>query len=210
LRNDAVLTRSENFPSPDENHACLVRAGAATVDDLIREIIDYFTAKGLTPTVFASPACTPADLPRRLISYGFASGAKEAWMTMADLSNGDVCPPCPDVFVRQITKNEVMIFASTFLEGSDMPLELAPRLAHRLEPSFRLPGVHYYLICIGGKPAGTYSLIRHRRYGILGSAAIVPGYRRKKVSPRRSSMPDGRPSTRGSIPSCYKRRLVLR
>ena len=82
LRNDVVFTSSEVFPSPDTNHACLVQATAETVDDLISEIIAYYTAKELPPVIFVSPACTPSDLSRRLAGYGFEKGDKEAWMTL--------------------------------------------------------------------------------------------------------------------------------
>lgn len=181
LRDEVVFSRSELFPSPDTNHACLVQATAETIDDLIIEIINYFNAKELPPVIFVSPACTPADMPQRLADHGFESGDKEAWMTLDNLSKRDVPPLNPEVLVKQITRAEVMTFAATFMAGFEMPLELAARIADLIEPSVGLPGVHHYLAYIDGQPVGTYSLVCHRHYGIIGSASVVPAFRRKKA-----------------------------
>ena len=181
LRDDVVFTSSEIFPSADTNHACLLQTTAETVDNLIIEIINYFTAKELTPAVFVSPACTPSDLPQRLTSHGFKISDKETWMTVDNLSKRDIPPLSPKVLIRQITKAEVMTFANTFMAGFEMPLELAPSMAYLIEPSVGLPGVYHYLAYIDEQPVGTYSLICHKHYGILGSAGVVPAFRRKKV-----------------------------
>ena len=181
LRNDVVFTSSEVFPSPDTNHACLVQATAETIDDLILEIIDYFAAKELPPVIFISPACTPTDLPQRLANYGFDSGDKEAWMTVDNLLKRALPPLSPKVLVRQITGAEVMTFATTFMTGFEMPLELASNMANLIEPSLNLPGVHHYLAYIDEQAVATFSLICYKHYGTIGSAAVVPAFRRKKA-----------------------------
>ena len=182
LRDDVVFTSSEVFPSPDMNHACLLQATVETVDELIIAIINYFSAKELPPTIFISPACTPPDLPQRLADHGFESGDKEAWMTLDNLSERDLPLLNPTVLVKQITRSEVMTFASTFMAGFEMPLELAPSMAYLIEPSVGLPSVRHYLAYIDGQPVGTYSLICHKHYGIIGSASVVPAFRRKKAA----------------------------
>jgi len=181
LRDDVVIASSDVFPSPDTNHACLLQATAETVDELIIEIINYFTAKELPPTVFVSPACTPSDLPQRLADHGFESGDKETWMTLDNLSQRELPPLSPKVFIRQITRNEVMTFANTFMASFEMPLEFASSMAYLIEPSVDSPGVHHYLAYMDDQPVGTYSLICQKHYGIIGSAGVLPAFRRKKA-----------------------------
>lgn len=181
LRDDVIITSSEVFPSPDTNHACLVQATPETVDELIIEIINYFSARELPPTVFVSPACLPSDLAQRLADHGFESGDKEAWMTLDNLSRRELPPLSPKVSVRQISRNEVMTFANTFMAAFEMPPEFAASMAYLIEPSVDAPGVHHYLAYMDDQPVGTYSLICHQHYGIIGSAGVLPAFRRKKA-----------------------------
>jgi len=181
LRADVVYTSSELFPSADTNHACLLQATAETVDNLIIEIIDYFTTRALHPTIFLSPACTPPDLPHRLTRLGFEINDHETWMTVDNLQKRALPPLSPRVLVRQISGAEVMTFAQTFVAGFELPPEFAGALAGLIAPAVGLPGVYHYLAYSDGEPVGTYSLICHKHYGILGSAGVAPAYRRKKV-----------------------------
>ena len=71
IRDDIIMTSSKVFPTPDTTHACLLQATPDTVDNLIVQVIDYFQSQGLPTAIYVSPACTPADLPRYLISRGF-------------------------------------------------------------------------------------------------------------------------------------------
>ena len=182
LKDDVILTSSVSFPSPDTNHACLVQATAETIDSLILEIIAYFTAKELAPVIFVSPACTPADLPQRLADHGFESGDKEAWMTVDNLAKRDIPSLKTKVLVSQITRAEVMTFATTFMTGFEMPLDLTATMANLIEPSLNLPGVYHYLAYIDAQPVATFSLICYKHYGIIGSASVIPAFRRKKAA----------------------------
>ena len=64
-RDDVIITSSEIFPSPDANHACLLRATPQTADDLIAEVVDCFKPKGLPTTI--SVSYTHLTLPTILL-----------------------------------------------------------------------------------------------------------------------------------------------
>jgi hypothetical protein len=116
-----------------------------------------------------------------LADHGFESSDKEAWMTLDNLSQRELPPLSPKVSVRQISKNEVMTFANTFMAAFEMPLEFASSLAYLIEPSVDASGVHHYLAYMDDQPVGTYSLICHKHYGIIGSAGVLPAFRRKRA-----------------------------
>ena len=183
LRDDIIITSSEIFPSPDANHACLLRATPETIDDLITEVIDCFKPKGLPTTIFVSPACTPVDLPDRLLKQGFVKQkAEEAWIVLDHLLNFDIPLPFPNIEVRQITRNQVLTFAEIFMTAFDMPLDFAPYMVQLLEPSLDRPSVHHYLALVDEQPAGIMSLLRHESFGVFGSAGVLPAYRKSGVA----------------------------
>ncbi len=177
LRDDVVITTSDVFPSPDANHACLLRATAQTVDHLITTVINHFKAKHLDTTIFVSPACTPSDLPDRLLARQFTrKEAEEAWLAF-DLANSQLPAPLPNVMVRPVARDEVLTIAEIFLATFEMPTDLAPFLARLLEPSLEVPTVHHYIALIEEQPVGTCSLLRYENFGILGSAGVLPTHR---------------------------------
>jgi hypothetical protein len=179
LRDDVVITSSEAFPAPDTTHACLLQATAQTVDDLIAEVVAYFQAKGLPTTVFVSPACTPPDLPDRLEDQGLVRQERpEAWMVLDHLQDVELPPLSPKVAVRQIAPEEALTFAQVFMVAFDMPVDFAPYMAQLLAPSIGLPGVHHTIALLGGQPVGTFSLLCYERFGIIGSAGVLPAHRR--------------------------------
>lgn len=179
LRDDVIMTRSEIFPSPDANHACLLRATPQTVDSLIAEVVDCFKPKGLPTTIFISPACTPTDLPERLLEQGFVKQeAEEAWIVLDHLLDFEIPPPFPNIVVRPITRSEVLTFAEIFMTAFDMPVDFAPYMAQLLEPSLDLPDVHHYLALVDGQPAGIMSLLRYENFGVFGSGGVMPAHRK--------------------------------
>jgi hypothetical protein len=116
-----------------------------------------------------------------LANFGFEKGDKETWMILDNLLTRELPPLSPKVLVRQITRDETMTFATTFMTGFEVPLELASNMANLIEPSLNLPGVHHYLAYIDEQPVATFSLICYKHYGIIGSASVVPPFRRKKA-----------------------------
>jgi hypothetical protein len=180
LRDDVIITSSEVFPAPDTTHACLLRATARTADDLIAEVVAYFQAKELPTTVFVSLACTPPDLPARLEDQGLVrQETLEAWMVLDHLQDVEVPPLSPEVAVRQIASEEALTFAQVFMAAFDMPVDFAPYMAQSLAPSIGLPGVYHTIALLGGQPVGTFSLLCYERFGIIGSAGVLPAHRRR-------------------------------
>ncbi|MDY7075337.1 MAG: GNAT family N-acetyltransferase [Chloroflexota bacterium] len=178
LRDDVIITSSEAFPSPDANHACLLRATSQTVDSLIAEVTDYFKSKDLLPTLFISPACTPADLPERLLGWGFVKQrTEEAWVVL-DLLDFQIPALSHKVVIRRVAQDQALAFAEIFMAAFDLPSDFAPYMAQLLEPSLSLPGVRHYIALIDGQPVGTCSLIRHKNFGILGSAGVLLEHRK--------------------------------
>jgi hypothetical protein len=178
MRDDVIIMSSEIFPMPDTNNACLFRATPQTVDKLIAEVTDCFQARGLPVTVFVSPACTPTDLNERLLSRGFVKQEDEAWLVFDDLLHFKIPAMNFPVVVRQITKDEISLFATVFMAAFEMPAEFAPFMAQFMEPWAELPGVHNYVGFIDGEAVGTTALICHEHFGILGSGGVVPAHRR--------------------------------
>jgi GNAT superfamily N-acetyltransferase len=183
LRDDVIITSSVVFPSPDANHACLLRATSQTAGSLIAEVVDCFKPRGLPTTIFISPACTPTDLPDRLLKQGFVKQeAEEAWIVLDDLLNFHIPSPFPNIVVRQIPPSQVLTFAEIFMIAFDIPVDLAPYMAQLLEPSLDQPNVHHYLALVNGQPAGIMSLLRYENFGVFGSGGVLPAYRKSGVA----------------------------
>lgn len=179
LREDVILSSSKAFPAPDTNHACLLRATAGTVDKLITEVTDYFQAGGLPAAIYVSPACTPRDLPARLLNSGFHNQAeKEAWLILEDLPNFSIPTPLPGIAVKHLAGDEVISFAKVFMTAFGLPVDFAPAMAQLLKPSVGLRNVNHYLAASGGRPIGTCSLLQHETFGVLGSVGVVQDQRR--------------------------------
>lgn len=178
MRPDLILSLSQAFPLPDVNHACLLRTTPEDADGLIAEIVDTFHSCGMPATVFLSPACAPPDLPERLTTRGFVrqEGA-ETWLVVDNLSVVPIPPLRPDVTVRRLTADEAMTFATIFLAAFDLPSELAPYMAQMLAPSIGLPTVHHYVALSSGQPVGVCTLLTYERFGVLGSAGVLPAHR---------------------------------
>ena len=183
MREDVIITSSEAFPLPDLNHACLLRASAQAVETLISEVIDCFQSNGLPTTVFVSPACTPTDLPDRLVQRGFVKqDEEEAWLVIDRLVDYATPLPPSNVEVAQIDSDGALAFAEVFMEAFEMPTDFAPYMAQLVAPSVNLPGVHHYLASLEGQQVGTCSLLCHGGFGVLGSAGVVPASRRCGVA----------------------------
>jgi hypothetical protein len=181
LRDDVILTRCTDFPVPDANHACLLRTSPEQADGLIAEVVDYFRAKHLPPTILISPACTPTDLPLRLLQHGFTQQETETWLVY-DLTKNIIPRLAANVPVKQITKAQVPIFVDVFMKAFELPSEFTGGMAQAVEPSIGLPGVYHYLAYLDDEPVGTYSLICYKNIGILGSAGVLPHKRGKRTT----------------------------
>lgn len=181
LRDDVVLTRSVVFPAPDTNHACLLRTLPEKADDLIAQVIDYYQSKELPPTIFISPACTPDDLPQRLLRHGFTQQETEAWLVYENISTATAPRLSDKVPIKPITKDEVSIFVDVFMKSFELSPELAESMIEVIEPSVGLPGMYHYLGYLDDEPVGTFSLLCYKEFGILGSAGVIPHKRRRMV-----------------------------
>ena len=179
LREDVILTSSRIFPTPDANHACLLRTTPEKVETLIAEVKEYFRSQDLPATIFISPACAPSDLAERLGRLGFIEQEmRETWMTLDHLLDREIPALLPQVTVRPIDQEQVSTFADTFVAAFEMPADFSPYLAQLLEHSIGLPNVHHYLALIDGQTVGTCSLLRSEKIGVLGSAGVMPEHRR--------------------------------
>ncbi|HET89462.1 MAG TPA: N-acetyltransferase [Chloroflexi bacterium] len=179
LREDVVITTSQVFPSPDANHACLLRTTPPAADGLIAEIVDHFQSQGLPPTIFLSPACTPADLAERLLARGFVrQEEEEAWVVLENLRDFEIPALSLRVQVRPITADETLTYAQIFVAAFELPDEFAPYLAQLLAPSVGLPAVRHYLALLDGQPVGILSLLCYEGFGVIGSGGVLPAHRR--------------------------------
>jgi len=174
LRDDVIITSSQVFPTPDANHACLLRATPETMPDLIAEVVEHFTSRELPPTIFISPACTPENLSDHLVERGFVrQKEQEAWMILEKSSDLVQSELPAKVEVHSIDKSETLTFAEVFLKAFAMPDEYAAYMAEVLTPSIGLPGMFHYIATFNGQPLGVCTLICHQDLAIVGSAGIV-------------------------------------
>ena len=179
MRDDIVITTSQAFPSPDVNHACLLRATPQGVDSLIAETIEHFESKGVPTTIFVSPACTPADLSEHLSRRGFVEQPTgDAWLTL-DLLNFEmpILPPV-GIVTREIMAHETLTFAEIFMAAFEMPVAFAPYMVQILEPSMNLPIIHHYMALVDEQPVGICTMLYHENTCILGSAGVLPTHRK--------------------------------
>ncbi len=182
LREDVIITSSQVFPTPDVNHACLLRATRETAPALIAEVVEHFTSRDLPATIFVSPACTPEDLSDLLRQRGFVrQKEQEAWMVLERLADMIRSDPPASVAVHSIDKSEALTFAQVFLKAFGMPEEYAAPMAEVLSPSIGLPGMYHYVATFDGQPLGVCTLICHQDLAIVGSAGIVADRRGLKV-----------------------------
>lgn len=182
VRDDVILTSSRGFPSPDANHACLLRSNAQTAGPLLDEVIDYFTAKEITPAIFISPACTPDDWPERLQSRGFTrQPAEEAWLAYYDVQAVQAPGFDPRIEVKQVSKEDLPVYTEVMAAAFDMPPEWAPVLAEQLGPTVSLPDIYYYMALIDHQPVATLNLKRHQNYASIGAGSVATRYRGSKT-----------------------------
>ena len=178
LRDDIVLISSKDFPSADTNLAYLFRTTPEKADVLIEEMVEYFRTKDLTPQIMVSPACTPADLPERLLARGFArQEAEESWMMFTGLQKAIVPKIDRSVTVKRVETADVTAFAQVMAGAFEMPAEWVSYLAQMLEPTLSVPGFAHYLAFVKGVPAATLTLMRYQQYATIGSAGVLPEYR---------------------------------
>ncbi|MBN2004783.1 MAG: hypothetical protein JXA21_15605 [Anaerolineae bacterium] len=182
MRPDVLLISNPSLPLPDVNHACLLRTTPDAAPALVDEIVEYFHAKEVTPTIYLSPACTPANLGDLLIERGFSpQKEQEAWLVLDGAQAARLAKPSSDVEMRAITKEEIEIFVNIFLQAFGMPLDYAPFMADAMRPSVQLPNLRHYVAFMKGKPAGVCTALIYHNLIILGSAGILPQYRGRKV-----------------------------
>jgi hypothetical protein len=178
LRDDLALISSLNYPSPDSNHACLLRTSAANIEALIDEVIEYFKSRDLPATIFTSPACSPVDLPERLLRRGFVKQEPdESWLALEHLQTTRVPKVDPKITVRQVEKAEVKLFAEVMAAAYEMPAEWLPMLLQVLEPTIGLPDFRHYLAFANGQPLATITVMRHEQFAVVGSAGVLPEQR---------------------------------
>jgi hypothetical protein len=179
LRDDLALISSQEYPSPDGNYASLLRTTEDQTESLIDEVITYFQARGLPPTILLSPACTPSDLPQRLLKRGFVKQEPaESWLVLDNLQKARVPKTDPKYVVRPVEKGaDVRLFAEIMMQAYEMSSEWAPRLVDVLEPTIGQPNISHYLAYVDQKPAATMTLLRYKEYVIVGSGGVLPEYR---------------------------------
>ena len=182
LRDDLALMYTPHYPSPDANQAFLLRASEDTVEALINEVTEYYQTREMSPAIYVSPACTPVDLPKRLLQRGFVKQEPdESWLMYEHLQTAKNVKPDPKIEVRQIGKSEVGQFAEVMAAAYEMPAEWIPTLVTSVGPSVGQPNIYHYLAFVNQEPLATLSLMCHKDYAIVGSAGILPKYRGSSI-----------------------------
>jgi hypothetical protein len=178
VRDDLVLIYSKDYPSLDINRAFLLRETPEKIDGLIDEVIAYFKDKGLPTTIMVSPACTPADLPQRLLQRGFVrQEPDECWLVYEHLQQTKIPKPDPKFTVVPVDLENVGIFAATMVAAYEMTPDWTPMLTKALEPSIGQPNIRHYITYLHEEPVATMTTLRHKEYIVAGSGGVIPAQR---------------------------------
>jgi hypothetical protein len=179
IRDDLALISSQEYPSPDGNYAALLRTTEAQAEALIDEVVTYFQTRGISPSIQLSPACTPSDLPQRLLKRGFVKQEyDETWLVLEHLQKARIPPINPKLIVQPVeTSADVKLFSELMMIAYGMSPEWAPKLFDVLEPTLGQPSIKHYLAYVDHKPAATMTISRHQEYVIVGSGGVLPEYR---------------------------------
>jgi hypothetical protein len=182
LRDDLTMIHTPAYPSPDANQAFLLRASEQTAEALLDEVTEFFQSRAMQPAIYLSPACTPADLPQRLLKRGYLKQEPdESWLMYEHLQTAKIIKGDPKIEVRQIDKSDVGQFAEVMVAAYEMPTEWVPALIASLEPSVGQPNIYHYLAYVNREPMATLSLMCQKDYAIIGSAGIVPQHRGSNI-----------------------------
>jgi len=178
LRDNLVLTYSKDYPSPDTNHAILLRDTPEKIEDIIDEVIAYYKERDLPATVMVSPACAPADLSQRLSKRGFVKQEPdECWLVMEDFQNHRIPKTDPKLVLKPVTREDAGLFAETMVAAYEMTSEWVPMLEKVIEPSIGHPNIDHYLAYVGQKPVATMTTMLYKDYVVVGSGGILPQHR---------------------------------
>jgi hypothetical protein len=182
IRNDLFWIGSTSYPDPGVNRAYCLRTTPEKADELIEEIVEHFKGMGMPASVMISPACTPTDLPQRLLKRDFVKQEPpESWMILDNVQNKIVPPSDPKILVRQVEPDEVEAFASVSAASYEMSEEWIAPMAQVLLPTIGLPNIRHYLTYIGSKPVAAITFMRYQKYAVLGGAGVLPEFRGKNI-----------------------------
>jgi len=183
VRDDVILTRALLFPTPDFNHACLLRTTPAQVDPLVDDIAAYFRRLCRRVHIFVSPACLPAGVGQRLLARGFERQEREEPWLRFDL-RGWMPPPVGSDAVRVMTvgPEEARTFARVYLASFGMTAALAPAVAPLMKKLMRVPSTRYALAVLDGQPAGVCLWHTQGDVVALGGMGVLPPFRGSRVA----------------------------
>ncbi|MBN1659163.1 MAG: hypothetical protein JXA93_12200 [Anaerolineae bacterium] len=183
VRDDVILTWANLFPTPDFNHACLLRATPAEAELVVDEIVAHYKRRRRKVHIFVSPACAPADIGERLLARGFEKQpSEEPWLRF-DL-RGWLPPPVGSDAVRavKVGPGNAHIFARVYLASFGMTAVLAPLLAPLIRRLMRVPSTRYGLASLEGQPAGVCVWHTHGDIVALGGMGVLPQFRGSRVA----------------------------
>jgi len=178
ISSDVIFLTNHLVPTPDGNHAALLRTTTEDTDALIRRVISFYQERDLTPCVAISPNCQPANLTRRLAAHGFKPyGDPEAWLVLVDTLRFENARGAPNCTTEPVGLDNLDEFCDVMACGYDMPSGSSFILNHFFGHINSLPGIHNYLARVDGKPAGSLSLFYYNGICAFGSASTLPAVR---------------------------------
>ncbi len=178
FRNNLVLTYNKDDPFQDANQASLLRETPEKIEDLIDEVVVYFKQRDVPTKIMISPACSPADLPQRLLKRGFVrQEPDEYWLYMEHIQTAKAPRTSPKVVTKPVTKEDLTVFAETMVAAFEMPPDWVPMVEKAMEPSIGHPNIDHYLAFIDQKPVATMSAMHYKECVVVGSVGILPQHR---------------------------------
>lgn len=143
-----IFHNAQNRDSYDSNHALIFRERVDDLPSVLREIADFYLARGIRPVIYQSIMDDGwfGEIEGELAAAGFRSWLEE--QTFMALTAENAIVPDPAVTVRQETvwREE---FGTHIFEAAGEPWEI-PVVRRQMEN----PGTRCFVARIGGLPAG--------------------------------------------------------
>ena len=179
VTSDAVFLSNSIVPTPDGNHAALLRAAPEDTDALIERVCSHYSARGVSPCVAVSPACTPTDLTQRLAAHGFCEhGEPEYWLVLENPKHLLRYKAPANITIRQADDSAgISDFCGVMEAAYDMPEGTSFVLNHFFGHINALPGIRNYVATLDGQPVGCASLFTYLGVSAFGSGGVLPGLR---------------------------------
>ncbi len=168
---------------PGSNYVRLTKWSDEEADDRIKELMDWYRAKGLGMQWTVGPFDSPADLGERLQRHGFVRAGDQALMARFGLEHLDDIPTNAEIEViplkeaPHLWEDSLQINATAF----QWPYEQTENEREGWFEDLESEPIRSVMALVDGKPVADAHLYLQSGVAYLGGAATLPEYRNRKI-----------------------------